>query len=375
MSLLKLLRRWLAQWERRGAFHILRVTLQLSKGQNTMEALDSTARWSKLDRGLCTCQCGRQPHLGLSTVQGHALQPLRAWIVRVAKLKFPPKWTVRTRLVPDLDRELQKINEGLASVSRKAVLKTVQRKSRWQHDRAPVLNWDSTLSEQRFRKWVSSWPAAVHISEVERLRSALKDYAVTPIDRLPNDGVILCPHHYQRSVMRMSRSLGDVSLQEEAEAYDQVFRFGQTLHHLPYTGLVSAHKHKYGFLKTWIKRRAFREGWPTDWDTLPVRPLVGYQNHHWGKLYGLAGRFCNHSSRYLEWGYGADRPVKVMHYARQFNKADSMLRPGRPPDDPLVFKSYDIKEFHTYIDVNETVLGIEEAVVQIRRTDVLLNYF
>lgn len=304
-------------------------------------------------------------------------QPLLPWVESQTE-KLPHGFTARSKLQPDITKCLNKLESDLLELQRRTWYKKATQTAFEVHGRFPIMVWDPQRLGSFFDEWVTKHSKAVPTQRIAGLRERLKFFVVTPLDKWMADGMVFCQVKWKEAISRMASTMRTLPRVEEVRIFNQMFRFGQRLQYLPYLGLRKAEKHKFGRLKVWLKRRAFENTYPTEWASLPWRPLAPYSFHHWRGLFSLAGKFCCYVTRFLKWGWGVHKPQDAMETATIFNQNDEPernrraryrdLRGFEPDDNDLVTKLYDIKEFFPHVNTSELYLGIEEA-----RADVLLQ--
>lgn len=377
-KVLQQLRRWLHRWSKQGITVLLRTTLALRKGQSIMSILDSSSAWAKKPRGVERCACKTELGNSCQKIDGHIFQPLRKILHDKFNIRLPDGWTVCSKLCPDFEKEVQKVQKALEELDSRTEVR-IQKKAGHSQTKAVGISCQPAHLLERCQEWKSHNPKTVEVQTIESVKPAFRDVVVCPIDKLMSDAAVICVQKWNQAVRKMSENLVSVGNEEFQYILENLFSFGNNLVRIPFSRLTVASRHQFGPLRVWPKRKCF-VNWPEDWSQVLWRPLVSYFHHHWRRLVGIAGRFCSYSTQFLGWGLAQSRPSRVTQLVDEFNVKEARRKKFLGAfiseiEWQLQAQLSDLKEFFTFVDIQEFLAAVRAAVLEVHEALPEMNWF
>jgi hypothetical protein len=237
----------------------------------------------------------------MDNMDGHVFQTLIPWL-RKQEVEIPSKWNGKARLQPDGERQRMRIEERFRQCWMRISTQTWKQRVRGGMTRAPLRVWmeergDHVMLELGrgvkfsfvWERWVEMNHGSVSEDEILEHKKLLDHFVICPVDKYPQEGIIMCAYMYGKVLEELSAGMEDVPTNMINRVFARIGAAGQTLRHLPFAALRGAATHKFGCLRGWVKKKSFTE--EMSWSTLKWRPLVSFREHRWRKLLSLLSRY------------------------------------------------------------------------------------
>lgn len=335
------LQRWLSTLAKRGFVLFLRVRISPCAGPKLIEMFDNSKKWCKKEYHQCVCSCRTMFATPFQKLEGCVFFPFSLFL-RFLVGDLPDAWNVRTRLVPNWDDLMNEF--GLKA---QTLMDSV-------HKKFVKINSDAYFPTLSFGSphWASIWSSAtgnLHCAALESrfdsLFALLKNYVVTPIDKIRGEAMVICPMRWANAVSSLAVDYFAVTPSDYAQLTARLFRLGDNIPKLVYSRLRDSSRHEFGFLRVWPKGKSLKS-FPLLWSEVSWRPLVAYSRHHWRFTLSYLARYCTFIVRHYKLGFGLSDPWEMLLRVASFN--DAWLEGSKIAGDiALEWDSMDIEEFFT----------------------------
>jgi hypothetical protein len=194
------IRQWAATLRKAGIMMILRVRVVASASESLIETLESAQKWSKKDVWDMACPCSTHAADDMRRIEGHVAQPLMEWAKMKIDAPAPRGWTVRSRCVPSFLKLMGAVKDTLEVLTDRFKTRLEKRGL----ERLRTRDWSIPWSEREgglLELWQNAmwrFPGAWTVEEVLPLKLELKPFAVSPVDKLGEDGLIMRPVRWAR---------------------------------------------------------------------------------------------------------------------------------------------------------------------------------
>lgn len=316
--LLSQLRSWQWAHAKRGVVIILRMSLHIGASASIIDLFESSSRWSLTPLDECTCACQLlRDEFPTYCVQDHILLPLSVYLAaRCGSL--PQDWSMRSRTVPqwqDLVKAFQVMATNLvARVSRKVNKREITLKVTSEG----LQMLEDTRIQKAWFQFANKFQYHGLAQKLELVKSELKQFAVTPVDKYKPEGVVLCAKKYSEATLRLASSYSFVSQSQYKAAMDEVFKLGSKIPRLVFSNLRPCKEHRFGALRGWVKHKSLKK-YPDSWESLKLRGLISYAQHFYRKSLSFLGRFTNYLTCRYQIGFHVNNPTEMVEAVGVFN--------------------------------------------------------
>lgn len=245
------IKKWGVRFQRKHrVLTIVETVFAPRASRSALDILNNTAVMGRRKKQELRCMCHLPIANGMHKENGHVLSPLMTFMESSGE-RFPAGWSVRSRCRPDWDTEASKLQEEL-----EGVCTSVERHT----GISSKLTIDWKQCESGFTS--IGHGCGVQVTEVamERWRERLAGFVISPIDKYPAEGAIVCAEQWGNAVQDLAKNLRDVRGSRN-QLLRRMGRADARLRAPPYGKLRGVRKHRFGVMRAWPKWKTLRPLW------------------------------------------------------------------------------------------------------------------
>jgi hypothetical protein len=190
---LRRIRTWCSTWRRQGIVVLVHLKMVQAAAPSIISLMDTSQKWAKKSVGEAMCPCKLAMFDHLRKLDGHVLQPLREFL-EWEGIIFPKGWTVRSRLLPEYGREMDKVEQVLTQLGERLRGKLPKGRVKEDFEKNAVIRWDKgeaifselwTKGTKKFREL-----GIISVDTIVAVMRSTRNLTCSPIDKFQADGML-----------------------------------------------------------------------------------------------------------------------------------------------------------------------------------------